>query len=69
VSTNLTHQISSRFPDDFEETFLKNPDITLILFTPCTLPNFSWQLLGSDANPWDQWSCLPSKHNHHKKYT
>jgi len=44
----------------------------MILFTQWTLPNFSWQLLGSDANPWDQWSCLPSKHtiiknihNHH----
>jgi len=40
-----------------------------LLFTQWTLPNFSWQLLGSDANPRDQWFCLRSKHNRHKKYT
>jgi len=50
VPTNPTKQIST-FPEDFQETFTKlTNEITVILFTRRTLPNFSLQLLGSNAN-------------------
>ena len=61
-------EISRQFPGDIL-TKLLTPEIASSLFNRWTLPNFSWQLLGSDDNPWDQWSCLPNKRNHHTKYT
>jgi len=61
--TNL-QEISRRH---FNKTI--TPEITSILFTRWTLPNISWQLLGTDANPEIGDTCLPSKHNHCKKYT
>jgi len=57
------------FSSRVSSTKLLTPDITLILFTCWTLPNFNWQLLGTDTNPWDLWSCLTSKCNRHNKYT
>jgi len=71
VSTNLIKQISQRFPDVSRRHFNKTltPEITLIPFTRCTLPNFCWRLFGSDADPRNQWVWLPHKCNHHKKYT
>jgi len=42
-------EICRRFPGDILTKFFI-PGITQILFTRWTLPNFSWQLLGSNIN-------------------
>jgi len=63
---------ANKFPGDFQTISRRHfnktltPEITLILFTRCTLSNFCWQLC-SNANLWDQWSSLSSKRNYQHK--